>query len=294
MLDLNEPTPRELEIASDFLDRYPGQLIYRISEKVLPISVSANWCAEAAHGEYLCIGSVDDRRAPDSIELLCRTLDAHQDVGFTYGDQIIVKNVDERQGRYYPTRDFDRALFRREYCMGSFFMFRISLLPIVGGFDEQFYSAGDFEYQVRLMLHTDGMKTSGIMGWFLDIGQGASSGGTHLSKQIGHVERNVIYLRYGSYDMVHIEYLREVKKYRIDMICYNGKMLPINKFLPKDGNSRLEQPDKISEIRTRYRKWLRAYYLRLPYRLLKKGVKIILIMTGVYSFRKSKGKASIS
>jgi len=138
VLDHNEPTAEELSIVENFQRKYPGSMTHCIVPKVTPIAQSINHCITHANGKYLCVGNIDDHRTPDSISSMCETLDRKPEVGFTYGDFIVVDKLGKRGGSKIECQEFDKVAFMRGYLLGPFPMWRRELTLKVGYWDEQF------------------------------------------------------------------------------------------------------------------------------------------------------------
>jgi len=295
VLDHNEPTPKELIIVDKYKKQYPHLIIHNIVRPVVPVSASINRCINTASGKYLCIGNADDLRTPDSIELMCRTLDNYAEIGFTYGDFTVVNEFSRREGPLVVTMEFNRIEFIRGMHVGPFFMWRSSLTPIVGYWDEQFLSGGDFDFAVRLALISNGKKTPGNLGYYLNMGQGASSGGTHVPREIQPIERTVIEFRYGQYDKTILlngfRYVSRAKKYRLDKMLVSGEWHPITDYLPDYRERLREREHEQSIFRKAYWHWLiMQYTIHLPNVITKnarEGVKSILQKMGMLNAARS-------
>jgi glycosyltransferase involved in cell wall biosynthesis len=223
----NQPTDAELGIVQDFQTRYPG-LITHIIVPLEKLAVSTNRAIRAAAGEYVCIWNVDDLRTPNSVEMMTKVLDDHPETGFTYGDFIIVYQWQEKVGKYYKVPEFKKEEFVRNMFLGPFYMWRKTLCEKIGYWDEQFKSAGDFDYAVRLAIESKGKKTEGLLGYYLDEGLGLSTAKIAWPR----IERVMIELRYGIYRKLDFWYLFRVKGYRLSSLLQDGQWVPIDKAAP--------------------------------------------------------------
>ena len=208
----NEPSETELEI----VEKYKLLLKPEFQHIVVPVreTIYASWnrAIHNSDAEYLAIWNIDDYRPPDSLLRQARTLNDNFEVGLTYGDQIRIVKLRQRQGKVTIAPEFNKHDFLRGCVEGTFVMWRRNLIEKVGLFDEQFKSGGDFEYWVRLT--TNGIimkKTPGIIGYFLDESEGASTDRSGLQP----IERTVVELRYGIFDKIDFNYVRKAKKYKI-------------------------------------------------------------------------------
>lgn len=223
----NNPSPNELGIVKAFIEKHPALLNHIIVPRE-PLAVSTNRAIIAAKGEYVCIWNIDDLRTSNSLELMAKTLDSNQQTGFTYGDFTIVKNWLEKMGKPIVVPDFERKIFIFGMHLGPFYMWRKDLCEKIGYWDEQFKSGADFDYAVRLALESEGKKTQGLLGYYLDEGIGLSTGKTPWQP----IERTVIELRYGIYQKLDFWYYTRAKKYRLNEILQSGKWYPLGDFVP--------------------------------------------------------------
>ena len=223
----NNPSENEINIIHQFQEKHPG-LINHIIVPREPLAVSTNRAIKVAAGEYVCIWNVDDLRTEDSLELMERTLDENPNNAFTYGDYIIVNQWQKTQGRKIITPEFEKLKCIQEMHLGPFYMWRKSLCATVGYWDEQFKSGGDFDYATRLAVESEGLKTRGLLGYYLDEGLGLSTGKTPWQP----IERTVIELRFGVYHKLDFWYYNRAKKYRIVEILLDGKWFPLQNFVP--------------------------------------------------------------
>lgn len=244
----NDPDPGELGLVEDFAGRYPGVLTHLVVPRE-PLAVSTNRAARAAQADYVCVWNVDDLRTPDSLQLMAQTLDARPNVGFTYGDYVLVEEFQATSGRSVGTPEFDRRAFTRSMLLGPFYMWRKELGAEIGYWDEQLRMGGDFDYAIRLALTADGEKTHGILGYYLDEGLGLSTGPTPLQR----IERTMLELRYGSYDKVEVAYWRAARRYRLDAVRAGSDWIQLDDLVG----------DRLGYARSRA--WLAVAVLRAPW-----------------------------
>ena len=277
VLDHNEPSDGELEVVAGFERHFPGALVHQIVRPVVPVSASINNCIRSATGKYLCIGNVDDHRTTDSLELMCSTLDANPGVGFAYGDFMHVDALGKRAGRSVSFPEFERTRFTSGMFLGPFFMWRSDLMSKVGYWDEQFRSGSDFDFAVRLAHSCTGKKTSGNLGFYLSVGERASTGAKHLPRDIQPVERTVVELRYGAYDKTgHLngyQYVRQARRYRLDHLLMNDEWQPLERYVPNYRPMMAEQEPARLAFERSYHRWLLHHYGTMPARVLRNGAR---------------------
>lgn len=97
--------------------------------------------------------------------------------------------------------EFDGELFRGRMCVGPFFLFRRSLVDRIGGFNDQFVAAGDFEWAARAAAAATFRRCGDLGGVFTVDVNGAGLGAMASHRHIA--ERTAVRLRQGFYE--HLE-----------------------------------------------------------------------------------------
>lgn len=223
----NEPTAKELELVSGFERSHPGRLRHVIVETVEPWGTSMNRGIRASSGEYVCIGNVDDVRADDSVEREMRALDEHPAALVTYGDYVRIGAVGATDGRLEVMPEFDQESFVRYYSCGPFPMWRRAAHATVGVFDEQLRSGADFDLMARMALAGPMVHVGGSLGFYLDVGEGLSTRG-----DLSYVERTVIAMRYGDFDIIDTRYLPRARRYAVRRLMQEGVWHDVAEFVP--------------------------------------------------------------
>lgn len=223
----NEPSTEESALVKEFSAQHPDLINHLVVGRE-PLAVSMNRAIENARGEYVCIWNVDDLRTPNSIELMTGTLLNHREIGFTYGDFVIVTKWQSQKGELVISPEYDRRLFVQNMHAGPFYMWRKSLCQKLGYFDEQFKSGADFDYAVRLALETKGLKTKGLLGYYLNEGLGLSTGKTPWQP----IERTMIELRYGTYHKLDFFYVSRALKYKLNLVLKGSEWKSLSALTP--------------------------------------------------------------
>lgn len=226
-LSLVHNAPSDVERA--ILDRFSGK-IQMVRSETPRESLYASWNRAIAqsHGDYLVCWNVDDLRVADSLERMAKALDEDSGLGWTYGDFAISNIFGEKTGNRVATPEWSRELATRGAIGGPFFMWRRDLMSKVGWFDEQFSSGADFDYTVRLSLHSHAARTPGLIGYFLNEQAGLSTSGT-----LQPIERTAIQLRYGIYETLDWRYVHPSLRFRVRHILQPGEAwLPVEEFVP--------------------------------------------------------------
>ena len=222
VLDHNDPTEAEVKLVEDHNEKYDN--IFHIQvEGVDPIGISMNRCIENATGDYLCIWNVDDLRTPDSIEVMAKTLDDNSDVNFVYGNYHIVPSFGSTTGQYVDETGKEEYL-KVGMILGPFFMFRKSALKKSGVFDEQLKSGADYDLALRLAFNGKGLHIPFNLGYYLNDGQGLSTGSRRQP-----IERTVIELRYGV-RVLEPHLVPKTREYDVENIIIDDKKIPAKSF----------------------------------------------------------------
>ncbi len=225
----NDPVTDELEIISRYKQMSRISIVHDIVNNRESLYSSWNRGIRLARGPYIAIWNVDDVRLPDSLKRQSHILDKHSDVFFTYGDQIEIQMYGESDGRQVCFPEFHEhpELFISGFHLGCFPMWRKALHDIAGYFDEQFKSAGDYEFFVRVVKNCSGKKTEGVLGYYL-ASQGISKTGS-----VNNIERTFVELRYAQYQKLNYVYLLPALiRYRILRILSYGMNYRVGQFFP--------------------------------------------------------------
>ena len=222
VLDHNDPTDAEVKLVEQYNEKYDNIFHIKV-EGVDPIGISMNRCIENASGDYLCIWNVDDLRTPDSIEVMAKALDDNPDVNFVYGNYHIVPSFGSTNGQYVDETGKEEHL-KVGMILGPFFMFRKSALKKSGVFDEQLMSGADYDLALRLAFNGKGLHIPFNLGYYLNDGQGLSTGSRKQP-----IERTVIELRYGV-RVLEPHLVPETREYDVENIIINDKKIPAKSF----------------------------------------------------------------
>ena len=108
--------------------------------------------------------------------------------------------------------------------LGPFFMFRKSALKKSGVFDEQLMSGADYDLALRLAFNGKGLHIQSNLGYYLNDGQGLSTGSRKQP-----IERTVIELRYGV-RVLEPHLVPETRDYDVENIIIDDKKIPAKTF----------------------------------------------------------------
>ena len=221
----NEPNEIECQILERFSKKIP---IVKCSVQRENLYSSWNRALAQSTAPYVACWNVDDTRAPDSLERMAEMLDSNPICGWTYGDFVVTHEFCSQKGRMAHTPEWSLEHSTNGAIGGPFFMWRRSLMDKTGWFDEQFSSGGDFDFTVRLSLNSEGIRTPGILGYFLNERTGLSTTGDRH-----YIERTAIQLRYGIYQTIDWKYVPRALNMRVCHILQpDGHWSPIEQFVP--------------------------------------------------------------
>lgn len=150
-----------------------------------PMYVALNRAIALSTGQYLTIANTDDRHAPHALERLAAELDNFPDVGLVYADCYVTSTPNavwngeykiSHEPPYISGRlgwpDFDPLLLTQFCFVGPQPMWRREL----GGFDESYLLAGDYELALRLTSQGVQFKrVDEVLGIFYSNGMGINN-----------------------------------------------------------------------------------------------------------------------
>lgn len=204
----NSPSQKEKEIIRAFQKSNPtrGLIKHIVVPKVEPLYKSWNRAISKASGEYIAIWNVDDLRTPRGLESQMNFLDDNLEHDAVHGNFVITRNFGDKKGQLIDHTHTltNPEMLKSGMCIGPFFMFRKDIVEVIGYFDEQFKSGGDYDYALR-MAH-NGLKIGmvyGILGYYLDEQKGLSTRGDDVQP----IERTVVEMRYDLYDKIDKKYV---------------------------------------------------------------------------------------
>lgn len=161
----------EERIVKQFQKRYRN-IVYLHTEERESVYAAWNRAIRVAHGKYLTNANVDDRHRRDALEIMVRTLESNPDVGVVYADCVVTykENTTLEKGPIHGRfrwPDFDRRLLFQSCFIGPQPMWRKELHEQFGLFDEEFESAGDYEFWLRISDKTKFLHLPMVLGLYL-------------------------------------------------------------------------------------------------------------------------------
>lgn len=159
----------EDRIVREYIDQ--GAPIVYIHSLREPLYVSWNRAVRIATGDYLTSANTDDRHRPDALEIMADELDSNPGISLVYSDAYVTTTENAVWGGDYEISyespyttgrlawpDFERSELLRHCYIGQAPMWRRSVHDTVGGFDESYLLAGDYEFWMRMAATGHQMK----------------------------------------------------------------------------------------------------------------------------------------
>lgn len=190
-----------------------------------------NLAAKAASGKYLTNCNTDDRRHPLSIRLLADILDASPEIDVAYHDQFVTwgepitwfeffsKYGDERllPGRVegkpgmFAWQDHNLAALGQGCYLGPQPMWRANLHQRYGWFIDNYKSAGDYEFWLRVAKHDNFFRIPFPLGVYC-----ARLDGVELENPVKSLEESQLALMINQ-DPDGVQYIPEGRFIRIEI-----------------------------------------------------------------------------
>jgi len=226
----NEPKQEELAIIEEHLPTYDFVRHILIPERE---SLYSTWNRGIllSEGEYITVWNVDDVRFASSIIQQAEALDNNPQAAISYGDIWISNQYGICGAERTHSPEYNRSTwksFLSVHHIACFQMWRKSIHPMIGYYDEQFKCIADFDFQIRVALHFPFVKTKEPLGIYLeDQPHKLSYNG------LQPYERNIVCLRYANYWCMNIFLLPETKKkYRRNEMLFFGEWKSLTEKTP--------------------------------------------------------------
>ncbi len=228
----NAPKEEELELIEGFLPTHP-YVKHVVIEKLEGLYTTWNRGILMAQGEFICVWNVDDIRLSNSLRIQAMALCDNPNAALAYGDYGFMYEYDVFSNDIVHEPEYNSNKinsFYRAHHIGCFPMWRKNIHEKIGYFDEQFRLVADFEFQMRVARNYPMIKAKGLLGYYLEfVSTKLSSNG-----KIQWKERNVLYFRFGLYDMINWVYLISTfRNYNILLDTKKHKFRGYKKFLWK-------------------------------------------------------------
>ncbi len=146
----------EQAIVREYQNIYGNEKIkYIRTEERVTLYKAWNIGINLAKGQYITNANTDDRHRKDALELMAVYLDNHIDTGLVYADQLITNKEndtfeDTNANQRWGWDEFDYSILEKRCIIGPAPMWRKSIHELYGYFHEEFVSAADYEFWLRI------------------------------------------------------------------------------------------------------------------------------------------------
>jgi hypothetical protein len=200
LVNANSPGTEE-EVINRYLDKYPQNIKYFKLDEDPGIYGTWNYALEQATGEYITNANLDDRKAHNSLERHARELLQNKEVSLVYADSLITNKPNElfeensAQGRKYNFEQFSKEAMLRGNQPHNNPMWRKILHEEHGAFNNEYKSAGDWEFFLRCAFGgATFKKIDGVFGLYYFNPKGISTNFENFSWK--QEEEKQIYSKY--------------------------------------------------------------------------------------------------
>lgn len=126
--------------------------------EVPTIYAAWNYAIEASTGEYLVVANCDDRFYTGALKVLSSVLDENPEIALCYADDDISREVGGYPYNRHLWLEGGFETLSKACFVGPMPMWRKSMHKKHGLFDEEMFSAGDYEFWLRLASHGEQFK----------------------------------------------------------------------------------------------------------------------------------------
>jgi len=153
MVNANSPGNEE-DVIREYMEKYDN-IIYKKLEEDPGIYGTWNEALKLSTGEYITNANLDDRKAYNSLELHAKELFTNPEIDLVYADSFITNKPNETyesnssNGRRYNFEQFSKQAMLRGNQPHNNPMWRQELHEKHGEFNDQYKSAGDWEFFLR-------------------------------------------------------------------------------------------------------------------------------------------------
>ncbi|HEV2600750.1 MAG TPA: glycosyltransferase [Candidatus Babeliales bacterium] len=199
IINANSPGNEE-PIIKQYCEQYPN-IIYERLEADPGLYAVWNYGIKKARADLVTNANIDDRRNPESIEMHARALEEDGTIDLVYSDFYNTYKPNEtfeNNTHAYLIQPGEFTAKGMNLCVcGPFPMWRTLLHDRYGFFDEQYVSAGDYEYWNRLAAAGVYFKhVPGISGLYFENPTGLSTDQDARKVAQRNYENNLVVQKY--------------------------------------------------------------------------------------------------
>jgi GT2 family glycosyltransferase len=120
-------------------------VIRHAENRKLPASLNTGFAK--ARGEYLTWTSDDNYYHPAALRTLAEILRKKPEVDIVYSDYLLIDDLNKEIGKVFVSPA--EGLGFKGNCIGACFLFRREVFAQLGGYDEKYYLAEDYDFWLR-------------------------------------------------------------------------------------------------------------------------------------------------
>lgn len=160
----------EKAIVEEFQQRYDN-IVYIRTEERETVYAAWNRGINVARGKYITNANTDDRHRSDAFERMVEVLDKQPDIALVYADQLITETPNEKFSKTKAARrwnwpEYSYRELETQCIVGPQPMWRKKLHQKYGGFDPSFFSAGDYEFWLRIGKNEQFYRIPDVLGLY--------------------------------------------------------------------------------------------------------------------------------
>ena len=144
------------EVILKYVEKYPNNIVYKRLKKDPGVYGVWNNAIKDSTGQFITNVNCDDRRAPYALEKQAKMLVANPDVSLVYNDSYLTRepnlqweNIDKGKTERYNFEQFSKEALLRSNLPHNNPMWRRDIHEAHGYFDEEYKSAGDWDFWLR-------------------------------------------------------------------------------------------------------------------------------------------------
>lgn len=209
----NAPKQDEINIIEKYIKNKPWFHHIIIKERE-SLYTTWNRGIKMSQGEFCAVWNVDDIREPESLLFQKLALENNPNSDIAFGDIWGTKIYGKIKHKLYfhPTWSEDKKAFMYRHMIGCFPFWRKSVHNKIHFFEEQLKLVADLDFQIRVARISSFEKVIEPSGYYLEDSSTKLSSNSKLQT----IERNVVNLRYGNFNLLNLVFIYPaIKNYRI-------------------------------------------------------------------------------
>lgn len=150
---VDDASSKNYDFLNQYLTEYP-QIIYQRNEVNIGLTKSLNRGLALAKGQYIARLDSDDINFPNRIELQAQFMETHPDYVLVASRFLVSENGNEFEpadSRAWESHEIKNIISSQNFAAHSTVFIRAKTLRDIGGYNEFYYYAQDYELYLRLL-----------------------------------------------------------------------------------------------------------------------------------------------